>query len=234
MAKIFDFFKRKPIVLTGETTEEWIKMCKKKFNINDYKGKYVMHCKTEEEAKDFCNYLHSVGKKWSDFKEYIGHTSWGVYARETCYNFNSGCFGRIAFYLAQNYTILEWEDFMLKEPKECTAWGNYQTFTEKDLKNNDIITYRNGKRGIVFVELEAIVNEDLNGYIPLNSITSNLTNVCCFDWDIVKVQRANNIHCFMKSRWDTMSIVWERQETVEMTLAEVCKALGKNVKIVKE
>lgn len=28
-----------------------------KFNIDDYKGKYVMHCKTEEEAIDFANYL---------------------------------------------------------------------------------------------------------------------------------------------------------------------------------
>ena len=26
-----------------------------KFNIDDYKGEYAMHCKTEEEAKDFCN-----------------------------------------------------------------------------------------------------------------------------------------------------------------------------------
>lgn len=235
MAKIFDFFKRKPITLTGETTEEWVKMCKKKFNIKDYKGKYVMHCKTEEEAKDFCNYLHSIDKKWCDSKEYINHTNWGVYAQETCYNFNSGCFGRINFYLVQNYTILEWEDFMLKEPKEYTACGNYQKFRKENLKNNDIVTYQNGKKGIVFIELEAIVSEDLDGYIPLSSISSNLNNLNGFsDWDIVKVQRADHIHQFMKSRWNEALVVWERQETVEMTLAEVCKALGKNVKIVKE
>lgn len=113
--------------------------------------------------------------------------------------------------------------------------GNYQTFTKKDLKNNDIVTYQNGKRGIVFIELEAIVNDDLNGYIPLNSISSNLTNLNCFsDWDIIKVQRSDNTHHFMTFYWDNTPIIWERQETVEMTLAEVCKALGKNVKIVKE
>jgi hypothetical protein len=31
------------------------------FNIDDYKGKYVMHCKTEEEAEVFCRYLVSIG-----------------------------------------------------------------------------------------------------------------------------------------------------------------------------
>ena len=42
-----------------------------KFDINDYKGKYTMHCKTEEEAKDFCEYLHSVGRRWRTDQPYI-------------------------------------------------------------------------------------------------------------------------------------------------------------------
>ena len=28
-------------------------------------------------------------------------------------------------------------------------------------------------------------------------------------------------------------VVWQQPETVEMTLAEVCKALGKDIKIIK-
>ena len=36
-----------------------------RFNIEDYKGNYVMHCKTEEEAEIFCKYLHSIGRTWS-------------------------------------------------------------------------------------------------------------------------------------------------------------------------
>lgn len=134
MAKIFDFFKREPIVLTGKTTEEWVKMCKKKFNIDDYKGKYVMHCKTEEEALDFCNYLHSIGKKWCDSKEYTNHTSWDIFTQETCYNFNKGTYGSVGLYLTQNYTILEWEDFMSKEPKEYTAWAIIRLSQRKILK----------------------------------------------------------------------------------------------------
>ena len=47
-----------------------------KFNIDNYKGKYVMHCKTEEEAKIFCKYLHSIGRMWNNgnfiFQKAIG------------------------------------------------------------------------------------------------------------------------------------------------------------------
>lgn len=45
-----------------------------KFNIDDYKGKYAMHCKTEEEARDFCNYLHSIGRVWNSGGDYLGDT----------------------------------------------------------------------------------------------------------------------------------------------------------------
>lgn len=42
-----------------------------KFNINKYEGNYAMHCKTEEEAKIFCRYLDSVGRKWVDGDLYL-------------------------------------------------------------------------------------------------------------------------------------------------------------------
>ena len=121
--------------------------------------------------------------------------------------------------------------------KEYYAEGYYQKFNKPDLKNGDIVTYRNGVKGIVFLEFDAIISDDFERYIPLESISYDLKDkwyVIGDGWDVVKVQRARDIHQFMKSRWDDAPIVWERQETVEMTLAEVCKALGKNVKIVKE
>jgi hypothetical protein len=123
-------------------------------------------------------------------------------------------------------------DFMAK--KEQCAEDNYQNFNKPDLKNGDIVTYRNGVKGIVFLEFDIILSDELECYIPLKHITYNLLHTGNEDWDIVKVQRAKEIHQLIKSHWDWTPIVWERLETVEMTLAEVCKALGKNVKIVKE
>ena len=33
-----------------------------------------MYCKTEDEAKDFCNYLDSIGRRWSSGESYKDKT----------------------------------------------------------------------------------------------------------------------------------------------------------------
>lgn len=83
-----------------------------KFNIDDYKGKYVMHCKTKEEAEDFCRYLDSIGRKWKYGISYIRKTFWNNWESETAYDFNSADFGRVIDYKNNGYKILEWSDFM--------------------------------------------------------------------------------------------------------------------------
>ena len=35
------------------------------FRFEDYKGDYVMWCKTEEEAKDFCRVMYESGRQVS-------------------------------------------------------------------------------------------------------------------------------------------------------------------------
>ena len=53
---------------------------KKIFNIANYKDnskrKFGMLCKTEDEAMTFCNYLDSLGKRWSSFESYTEKTYW--------------------------------------------------------------------------------------------------------------------------------------------------------------
>ena len=41
-----------------------------KFNLDDYKGKYCMHCKTLEEAINFCKFLDDNGRTWQDGDSY--------------------------------------------------------------------------------------------------------------------------------------------------------------------
>ena len=89
-----------------------------KFNIDDYKGKYVMHCKTEEEAEIFCEYLHSIGRMWSTGESYLSERYWDKYKESTCYNFNYGTYCDKQYFEEAGYTILEMEDFMDKEKKE--------------------------------------------------------------------------------------------------------------------
>lgn len=235
MAKLFNFFQREPIILTGQTTEEWVKMCKKKeFNINDYKGKYVMHCKTKEEAKSFCHLLHCLGRTWCIGSRYLSYTYWERYGKDTCYNFNEDCYGDIEWYQTRNFTILEWEDFMSKKEIEYTAFGNYQKFTKCDLKSGDILTFRNGDKGVVFLEQNIVIFKEFTQYIALRDYDVDLHEKFTKDWDIIKVQRPNDGNGLIYKYWHEAPVIWEREETVEMTLAEVCKALSKNVKIVKE
>lgn len=82
------------------------------FDIEDYKGKYVMHCKTYEEAVVFCKYLDSIGRCWSSHKTYDTDTNWYRFREKTCYNFNEGTYFLENSYRTNGYIILEMEDFM--------------------------------------------------------------------------------------------------------------------------
>lgn len=196
-----------------------------KFNIDDYKGKYVMHCKTKEEAKDFCNYLHSIGKRWCDSTSYLDYTEWNAYKKDTCYNFNVGCCCDLDFYRSRNYTILEWSDFMNKE------------FTKADLKTGDVVKFDNEELGIVITEHKVIACKN-GGWINLNNIKEDLTNSFYVNkFNIIAVRRpydqsACSFDAF-RSNAPRGTLVYERKEVEEMTLAEVCKLLGKEIKIVK-
>ena len=46
----------------------------KKFKWKEFKNKYnkiAVHCKTEEEAKDFCKQMHKHRMKWCNGKSYL-------------------------------------------------------------------------------------------------------------------------------------------------------------------
>jgi hypothetical protein len=107
-------------------------------------------------------------------------------------------------------------------------------FTKEDLKSGDIVIFRNHEAGVVFLEQNAIIFKGFTTYMNLNSYDTKLCDNLSEGWDIVKVHRPYDAYGLMHNQWYKAPVVWEREETVEMTLAEVCKALGKNVKIVKE
>ena len=106
-------------------------------------------------------------------------------------------------------------------------------FTKSNLKSGDIVTFRNNDVGVVFKEQDCIIFSDFAQYFQLFNIQTDLTDITDTQWDIVKVQRPKDAHYLMKYRWNDADIIWKREEAIEMTLEEVCKALGKNIKIVK-
>ena len=97
-----------------------------KFDIEKYAGNYVMHCKTEEEAKDFCKYLDSIGRTWLSGAKYVDNSHWSDYGPNTTYWFNSGLYDCIEYATVTYATILEWSDFMDADNKEKSKGSNNQ------------------------------------------------------------------------------------------------------------
>ena len=192
------------------------------FDINNYKGKYAMHCKTREEADDFCNYLHNCGRKWRNGGSYDDcYNYFNRFTEDTVYYFNDGEYGHILSAQRQYYTILKWEDFMK------------HTFTKADLKNWDIIKYKNGEEAIVNIDFNSLISKD--GWNSLKSIRDDLTNGINHDFDIVAVRRPKiDAHCQLDTfKYSRGTLIYERQDVEEMTLEQVCRLLGKEIKIIK-
>lgn len=199
-----------------------------KFNFDMWKDKKVcMHCKTEEEANDFCRVMQESGLSWSSRERYIGENLWGVFEEETAYCFNEGIVVNVFHVHGLGYLVLEWSDYMNNENKH---------FTKADLRNGDVCVYRNGKSCIALVDLDALVS--VTGYNLLHSFNNNLTDSCGqSDYDIVKVFRPEHAgQCqFFEEYYSKGKLVFERSkiQPVEITLEEIAKLKGVSVEQIK-
>ena len=63
-------------------------------------------------------------------------------------------------------------------------------------------------------------------YIIYESCGTKLTRLSDYSSSLLMLAESFN-------EYDVMSLLWERVETEEMTLEQVCEALGKDIKIVK-
>jgi hypothetical protein len=134
-----------------------------------------MHCKTSEEAQDFCNYLHNIGKKWLTGESYLTRTNYHFYRENTVYYFNQGSFGPLDTAKKVNDIVLKWEDFMNKD------------FTKANLKTGDIILRRNGAVEIVNREIETFITP--KGWNDFDEMNEDLTSNIKSKYDIIAVRR---------------------------------------------
>ena len=184
----------------------------KKFNWDEFKNKdnkIAVHCKTEEEAKDFCRQMHGQGMKWRDGDSYLELTEYGKYLDETCYT-GVRSFGCCDFYESEGYKILEWSDYMDKD------------FTKADLKDGMVVKHRNGDKKMVISE--ALIGED--GYSDRNCFREDLTYRYFKDLDIVGVYAIQEYNNFADMLSDyNLELIWERKEPKKMTVEEMRKKL---------
>ena len=99
------------------------------------------------------------------------------------------------------------------------------SFNKGDIKEGDIITLRNGDRLLVDADkdLQDLSEENDNSVASLYVYRNDMIHCCGNkDYDIVKVERPVKY-----------STIFEREEVREMTVEEISKALGYEVKVVK-
>lgn len=210
--------------------EDELELVKPKFDIKDYPGKYVMHVKSKEDDATFRKYMDSIGERWSSGDKYINLSYFDDHTESLIYFFNpKNTFSRMINWYKDIYTYLNFEDF---------DWSDFEMnkqFTKKDLKNGDVVLRRNGNVDVVILDMGCLLNQHHGGFY-LSNINDDLTSVVSDDWDIIAVRRLTSPVGidFRVFEYDRGTLVYERKEVEEMTLEEVCKALGKEVKIVKE
>lgn len=128
-------------------------------------------------------------------------------------------------YSLDKHTHLLWCD------EELELMEDNNMFTKADLKDGMIVEYADGGRRLV-------INNDLIGdssHCSLENFDYDLTHPFMDELDINKVYRykaRNGFDCLLAD-WN-LELIWERHTAKEMTVAEIEKALGYSVKIIKE
>lgn len=197
---------------------------KKEFNWEEFKdvnNKIAVHCKIEEEAKDFCKQMHVHGMAWCDGVSYLDDTHFNINKKETAYSAN-GCFCYVNHYKLKGYKILEWSDYMTIEN------GNEQGkqgFTKADLRDGMVVEWRIGDR--FFLLCDRFITYD--GFEKLAGYDNDLNHVNCNkDYDIVKVfvVKLDSVTS-LKNLFDdeNLELIWEQKETKRMTPEEMRKKL---------
>ena len=185
----------------------------RKFNWDEFKNKdnkIAVHCKTEEEAVDFCKQMHEHGMKWNGGFSYLDYTNYRIYREGTCYIAKGEyCFKN--YYEKRGYTILEWSDYMQKN------------FTKSDLKDGMVVEYNDNSFGKRLVVGDFLIGED--GYADLGDYNENLKNVVS-DLEIVRVYKIKCMGKISSIMYDVnLELIWERKEPKKMTVEEMQKKL---------
>ena len=188
----------------------------RKFNWDEFKNKdnkIVVHCKTEEEAVDFCKQMHEHGMKWCNGESYLKNTNY-MRNEGTCY-YGAGEYSSRVFAEKYNYKILEWSDYMDKE------------FTKADLEGGMVVEQRDGDMYLVLAG-KAVRKGRCN---RIDGYTDDLKwegRTGYTGGDIVKVYRITpeSLGCiedvFIKSN---LELIWERTESKKMTVEEMKQKL---------
>lgn len=105
-------------------------------------------------------------------------------------------------------------------------------FTKADLKEFDIVEFRNGRQALITMDI-IFGRLGIGGYFVDTWDDDLKDNTGLPQYDIMKVYRPIGILPLDKSKWKGLPLIYKRTEVKEMTVEEISKALGYEVKVVK-
>ena len=209
----------KPGRLNNLKEFDWNSFCDKNNNV-------AVHCKTEEEANDFCKQMNQYGLRWSTSDSYLKYNYYKAYGPKTCYS-NQGEFCSLDYFENNNYRIFEWSDYMNVIPRDILKPGYIV-----ELRSGHCYIYLPYIKGYAFVK---------NFYDPvdLKSYDDELNYKGNNNFDVMKIYGpanfATDILAFIRRG---RPLLWERKEKpeIKMTVDEMKQKLEEilNAKIVEE
>ena len=128
----------------------WERKEKVPFNLEDYKGKYVMCCNTEEEAEEFCKFLYYKGRKWARGDSYFNLSYWEHYRENTAYYFNEGLHTPKICAEEHGYQMLNFDNFTFDIPKYKDVPKDTKQGTIIEVSNDNKMWYK--RKFVAFVD----------------------------------------------------------------------------------
>jgi len=199
----------------------------KKFDFEKFKKKKIaVHCKTQEEFGNFVKKCSTVDMNLAS----PSSAYFESYGNATCIDFDYSLhYENFSWYKSENYTILEWSDYMKKE------------FTKADLKPGMVVQYRSGDFRMVMEisdgELHLI---GASSHTELKDFKDDLT----VDWgdlnrDIIFVYSLSAYWKYaLTIGTKGRTVLFERKEPLKMTVeeaeAKLSELLEKEIKIEDE
>lgn len=209
---------------------------KRIFNISNYKDnserKFGMLCKSEDEAKTFCNYLNSLGRQWL-FN--VLKNCWKN-DEPTIYYFNCDTYEPLRVLISgSNDIILTFSDF---------DWSIYKqhsnptyTFQLADLKDGQIIKMRSGEKYIKIKDQFINLTKSISVVYYTQSLKSRVERyndiVAVYELDSpASLDTLLRVTC---NESEHLSCIWSREDEkpIELTVDILEDYFGHPIKIVK-
>lgn len=122
--------------------------------------------------------------------------------------------------------------YTVKNSTEYFELIESKKFTKSDLKDGDIVTRRDGKKGVVNMRDEKIIRLDDNDYfIYLFNYTEDLRNICA-KFDIIKVERPTKYETVYERAEDEKKEILDKVE--KEYLKAVIRPFRKRVKFIRK